>query len=68
MTALQFTVIVGGRYAYGPFTDREEAERFAAFVTAEIDPAEVRRLLSPVAGLLAWRDLVLKGDENADPF
>jgi hypothetical protein len=40
---------------WGPFATREEAGEFAEFVTAEIDPAEVRTLSSPVGELLAWR-------------
>jgi hypothetical protein len=41
---------------WGPFTDSREATRFAEFVTAEIDPAEVRPLMSPIAEVLNWRD------------
>lgn len=59
-----------GRYAYGPFGDFEQllAERFAAFLTAEVDPAQVvdasRALAlglpfrSPLIELLNWRDSV----------
>jgi hypothetical protein len=38
------------------FSDEEEARRFAAFVTAEIDQAVVLRAQSPVRELLNWRD------------
>lgn len=50
---------------YGPFTDRQTADGFAAFLTAEVDPAEVLPdgpnpigLMDPVRELLAWRDLI----------
>lgn len=39
---------------YGPFPDQQTAERFAAFLTAEVDPATARPLESPVSELLAW--------------
>ncbi|MFC5744770.1 hypothetical protein [Actinomadura rugatobispora] len=47
---------------YGPFTTRHQAEAFAAFMSAEVDPARVLEawgvdpegLLSPVGPLLAW--------------
>lgn len=41
--------------AWGPFASREGAQEYADFVTAEIDPAEVRTLSSPVGELLTWR-------------
>lgn len=53
----QFVVVLKGRHhkvAWGPFDSRAAAEEFAAFVTVEIDPAEVRTLSSPVGELLAW--------------
>lgn len=46
------------QHSYGPFDDRETANRFADFLTAEVDPATVHRLYSPVVSLLGWRDLV----------
>jgi hypothetical protein len=45
---------------FGPFANSEDAEEFADFVTAEIDPAEVRTLNSPAAELLAWRKAMLE--------
>jgi hypothetical protein len=36
--------------------DEDEAKRFAAYVTAEVDPAVVCKALSPAAELLGWRD------------
>lgn len=53
----QFFVLLcnGQKAAWGPFPGRVEADRFAEFVTREIDPAEVRTLSSPVGELLAWR-------------
>jgi hypothetical protein len=59
----QFIVVLKGqhqRVAWGPFDTRGEAEEFAAFATAEIDPAEVRTLSSPVGELLAWREAMRK--------
>lgn len=53
----------GGEIAeYGPFTSQEEAESFAAFLTAEVNPARViwvdqeraAFLRSPVPVLLHW--------------
>jgi hypothetical protein len=38
------------------FDDEPTAKRFAAFVTAEIDPAVVLHALNPVKELLGWRD------------
>jgi hypothetical protein len=53
--ALAVVAIKSGT-VFGPFYSRTEAQRFAAFVTAEVDPAEVRTLCSPVIELLNWRD------------
>jgi hypothetical protein len=44
------------RMPYGPFTNAEEAQRFADFLTAEIDPAVIEQLCSPATELLNWRD------------
>jgi hypothetical protein len=38
------------------FDDEHAAQQFAAFVTAEIDPAVVLRALNPVNELLSWRE------------
>ena len=67
----RFAVVIEGEMSwpgvFGPFTDREDAERFAAFATAEIDPARVVPLLSPVAELLNWRDMTKEGS-HGHPF
>lgn len=56
-----FVVALEDRAAiWGPFATREDAEKFAAFAAAEIDPAEVRTLSSPVGELLAWRETMLR--------
>lgn len=39
---------------YGPFDDGKAAGRFAAFMTAEVDPATVVKLSSPTLELLAF--------------
>jgi len=68
--APRFAVIIDGLAVpavFGPFSDREDADRFAAFATAEIDPARVVPLLSPVAELLNWRDMTKEGS-HGHPF
>lgn len=46
---------------YGPFTSEEEAQQFAAFMTAEVDPAFVEELHAALPELLTWRtDVALK--------
>jgi hypothetical protein len=42
--------------AYGPFDDRSSADRFADFLTTEVDPAHIEQLHDPVTELLNWRD------------
>lgn len=44
------------RVPYGPFDDEGQAQRFADFLSAEVDLALVERLASPVTELLNWRD------------
>lgn len=44
------------QYIWGIFTNKEQADRFADFVTAEIDPAESRPLRSPANELLSYHD------------
>ena len=44
------------------FDDQATAERFAEYVTREIDPAEVHMALDPVAELLTWRENQLGSD------
>lgn len=65
---MQFIVIVKehGIVPFGPFVSRVEAERFAAFLTAEVDPAEVRMLCSPVLELLNWRDHLASAEGKPD--
>lgn len=58
-----WVVVLGSHLPYHAsacwvFTDRSTAERFAAFVTAEIDPAQVMQALDPVSELLNWRETV----------
>lgn len=55
--------LVEQRMPYGPFTDEEEARAFARYLTAEVDPAEVERLCSPVGELLSWRKAVVRTGE-----
>ena len=55
MASLQYAVTLGNGTVFGPFTTRPDAERFAAFATEEIDPAEVHVMCSPVTELLNWR-------------
>ncbi|MFI6793620.1 hypothetical protein ACIBG4_40450 [Nonomuraea sp. NPDC050383] len=45
------------RVPFGPFTDEQEAQRFADFLTAEVE-----RLWSPLAQLLSWRDHAKGGE------
>ena len=67
VSAPRFVVVVKeSGTVFGPF-GRTEAGRFAEFLTAEVDPAEVRMLCSPVAELLNWRDTVARGDTDPWP-
>lgn len=43
------------RVGYGPTSDKTLAEQFAAFLTAEVDPAYVVPLRDMTAELLSWR-------------
>lgn len=43
---------------YGPF-DHDTAGHFAAYLAAEVDPAGVHEVRSPVRELLGWREHVL---------
>lgn len=60
---------------YGPFEDRAVADRFADFLTAEVDPAHVEplhgppaeRLADPVTELLNWRDTVQRPTWRGGP-
>jgi hypothetical protein len=57
-----WVVVLGSHLPYhqsacwGPFSDQATAEQFAAYVTAEIDPAQVIRAADPVSELLNWRE------------
>jgi hypothetical protein len=56
-----WAVILGSHQPYHAsacwiFSEQDVAERFAAYVTAEIDPAQVVKALDPVSELLTWRD------------
>ena len=62
-----FAVLLEGQTTprlYGPFATASEAEEFAAFLTAEVDPAKVVPLRNPVGELLAWWRY--KTDRNED--
>lgn len=57
----QFVVLLPEpRIVYGPFDRKEDAQRFAAYLTEEVDPADVQTLRSPVADILAWREQIAK--------
>ena len=59
MTAPQYVVVLREQGSvFGPFDHRPTAARFAEYLTAEVDPADVRPLCSPVADLLGWREHV----------
>lgn len=45
-----------GLTVYGPFDDKETAELFAGFLSAEVDPAQALPIVSPVRELLGWRE------------
>lgn len=57
-----WVVVLGSHLRYhsaacwGPFTDQAAAERFAAFITAEVDPAQAIRVMDPVSEALNWRE------------
>lgn len=70
-----WAVILGSHKPYHAsacwvFEDQGTAERFAAYVTREIDPAQVVKALDPVAELLTWRDnhLAPSSPADASPF
>lgn len=49
------------QYAYGPTEDEDTARDFAAFLTAEVDPAISMKLMSPTKELLAhWKNFSKK--------
>lgn len=44
----------GARCAYGPMDDPDMAEQFAAFLSRQVDPAAVLKLLDPVDEVLGF--------------
>jgi hypothetical protein len=67
VSGTQFVVTVREHgTVFGPFALRTDADRFARFITQEVDFAEVRTLCSPVLELLEWRDRVPQ--RLADPW
>ena len=63
-TAQRVVVLREQGTVFGPFGDHGEAARFAAYLTEEVDPAEVRLLCSPALDLLNWRDMVAQTKER----
>lgn len=65
----------GERIAYGPTEDEDTARDFAAFLSAEVDPAIPLKLRSPTRELLAFWQMHDQGplvefvgeDPNRDP-
>jgi hypothetical protein len=57
-----WVVVLGSHLPYrqsacwGPFDSQAAADRFAAFVTEEIDPAQAIRVTGPASELLTWRE------------
>ncbi len=73
--ATTWVVVLGSHKEYHSsacwvFDNQDTAERFAAYVTREIDPARVLKALDPVAELLTWRQnhLTPSSPEDASPF
>jgi hypothetical protein len=68
-----YAVVLGSHLPYhasacwGPFASLLEAEKFARYVTAEIDPAQVMRLLSPAGELLNWYAFADERAKDAGP-
>ena len=53
----QFGVLLDGAhgpYLYGPFDEKENADQFANFLSAEVDPARVFRLIPPIDEMYGW--------------
>jgi hypothetical protein len=54
----QFVVVLAEQgTVYGPF-DHPTALLFMNYLSAEVDPADVRKLCSPVLDLLGWRESI----------
>lgn len=67
-----WVVILGSHQPYHAsacwvFTDQAVAERFAAYVTREIDPAQVVKALDPVSELLNWREHIAPTIAKGEP-
>ena len=58
MTGPFVVVLRDQQLVYGPFSDKAEADWFAAYLQDEVDPVTVQEVRSPVRDLLAWRDEV----------
>ena len=54
MSAQFVVVLTEQQMVYGPFDDRPEAQAFADYLAAEVDPATVQDLRSPTSELLGW--------------
>lgn len=52
--------------SWGPFETREDADRFARFAQAEIDPVVVRRLRDPLGEVLNYHQALVL-DKNESP-
>jgi len=57
-----WVVVLGSHLPYhssacwGLFSDQAVADAFAAYITAEFDPARAIRVIDPVSELLTWRE------------
>jgi hypothetical protein len=60
------TVMRESHKVWGPFDQLDDAQRFASFMTEEVDPCDVEPLCSPHRELLTWRDQV--PGRLADPW
>lgn len=68
MPQLWIVRLIEQGHAYGPFADPKTADAFADYLTAEVDPAEVRPLGDPTLDLLNWRTNFLESlDAVGDP-
>jgi hypothetical protein len=68
-----WVVVLGSHLRYhsaacwGPFPDEESATRFAAFITAEVDPAKALRVMEPTAEVLNWREHIAPAITTESP-
>ena len=49
-------------YVYGPIRDKEWAEKFADYLTTEVDPARAYLMTSPLPELLTFWNRQRKGE------